>query len=237
MAAYRLALSLHSDFVELDTHMSRDGVLVAIHDRDVKRTTGKTGRVSRLTLAQLKELDAGSWFNRAYPQKARPEYVGLTIPTVEEVLCLVKESRAGCYIEIKDPQLYPRGLESVLLSIVRSQGMGERTRIISFDADSIGRVKQLDPFMKTGLLVSRRRRDPVEMTLRAAADELAIRYDLATPEAVEKARKNRLSVSVWTVDRTVDIDRMIFLGVDRITTNYPDLVRTRISAARAPNPI
>jgi len=92
MEAYRLALEMKADFVEMDIHMLRDGVLVAIHDPDVKRTTNGKGLLCELTLAELKALDAGSWFNRTYPRKARREYVGLKVPTLEEVIDFVKGS-------------------------------------------------------------------------------------------------------------------------------------------------
>jgi glycerophosphoryl diester phosphodiesterase len=222
LKAYRLALEMGVDFVEMDVHMLRDGALVAIHDPDVTRTTSGKGRISELTLAELKGLDAGSWFNRAYPKKARPEYVGLKVPTLEEVFELVSGSSAGCYVEIKDPERYPTNLESSLLSLIRKSRLEKRSRVISFSAPSIGKIKALDPSIRTGLLISRRSKDPVRAALEAPADELAIRHDLASAALVSSAHEKGLSVSVWTVDREQDLERMIRMEVDRIITNYPD---------------
>ena len=231
LEAYRLALETGVDFVEMDVHMLRDGTPVAIHDADVKRTTNGKGRISELTLAELKTLDAGSWFNRAYPQKARPEYIGLKVPTLEEVLKLTGGSSAGCYIEIKDPERYPPELESSVLSLVRKSRMEKRSRVISFSPTSIKKIKALDPSIQTGLLVSRRLGDPVRATIDVSADELAIRHDLVNAATVGSAHDKGLSVSVWTVDREQDMERMIRMGVDRITTDYPDLLLRLLGAA------
>jgi glycerophosphoryl diester phosphodiesterase len=220
MEAYRLALEMKADFVEMDIHMLRDGVLVAIHDPGVKRTTDGKGLICELTLAELKALDAGSWFNRTYPRKARQEYVGLKVPTLEEVIDFVKDSPAGCYIEIKDP--HPPELESTLLSVIHNRQMGKRSRIISFSAQSIEKIKTMDSSIQTGLLISRYGKDPVRAAGEIRADELVLRYNLATDVIVDSAHGKGLTVSVWTVDRESDMERMIKLGVDCIVTNYPD---------------
>src|ERR671916_500502 len=89
-AAYDLALKLGADYIEQDLQMTKDGVLVVLHDDTLDRTaTGParncTGLVIEKTLAQLKTCEVGRWFNRAYPLYARPEYAGMRIPTLEEV--------------------------------------------------------------------------------------------------------------------------------------------------------
>jgi glycerophosphoryl diester phosphodiesterase len=222
LEAYRLAIQMGVDFVETDVHRLRDGILVAIHDADVKRTTNGKGWIADLTLAELKSLDAGSWFNRAFPEKARPEYAGLRVPTLQEVIDLVKESSAGLFIEIKDPERYPPDLESSLLSLVRNNQMEKRTRFLSFSAQSIRKIKELDASIPTVFLISRPDKNSVRATLEIPADELGIRYNNATPAIVDEAHKHGLLISVWTVDKEEDMQRMLGLGVDRITTNYPD---------------
>jgi glycerophosphoryl diester phosphodiesterase len=222
LEAYRLAIEMGADFVEADVHRLRDGTIVAIHDANLKRTTNGRGWVANLTLADIKALDAGSWFNNAYPEKARPEYAGLQIPTLQEVIDLVKVSRAGLFIEIKDRKRYPEDLESSLLSIVRSNQMEKRTRFLSFSAQSLRKIKELDASMPTMLLISKPRGNPVKATLKITADELGLLHDHATSAIVAEARKHGLLISVWTVDEPEEMRRMMELGVDRITTNYPD---------------
>ncbi len=101
-AAYLLARDLGADYLEADVQRSRDGVLVALHDDTLERTTDVAevfpGRakdpVSSFSLAELKRLDAGSWFNRAFPERARPGFVGLRILTLDEMLDIAEGGRA-----------------------------------------------------------------------------------------------------------------------------------------------
>ncbi len=224
IASYRLAIQMGADFVEVDVHRSRDGVLIAIHDADVSRTTDGKGFVSDFTLAELKALDAGSWFNKAFPEKARPEYAGLRVPALQEVMDAVKESRADLFIEIKDPERYQPDLEHALLSLIRSNGMEERVRILSFSTASLRKIKEIDPCFPTVLLIAKPRENPVASCLQISADELGILHTKATAALVDEAHRSGLLLSVWTVDQQEDMERMIALGVDRITTNYPDLL-------------
>ena len=222
IASFRMALQMGVDFVEADVHRSRDGVLVAFHDADVRRTTNGTGYISDLTLAELKALDAGSWFNDAFPEKARPEYAGLRVPALQEVIDIVKENDAGLFIEIKDPDRYQPDLEATLLSLIHKNRMEDRVRILSFSAQSLRKIKELEASMPTVFLVARPGRNPVEASLEIPADELGILHTQATAGLVLEAHRCGLRISVWTVDRPEDMKRMIDLGVDRITTNYPD---------------
>ncbi|NLT65304.1 MAG: hypothetical protein GXX84_01720 [Acidobacteria bacterium] len=236
LEAYRLALALQADFIEMDAHRLKDGTIVIIHDSDVARTTDRRGKLSRFTLSELKTLDAGSWFNKSFPEKARPEYEGLRIPTLDEVIDIVAGSDTGFYIEIKEPEHYPPDFESLLLSIIHNRRIRERTTVFSFSARSIMKIKALDPGMRTALLVSGRRIDPIASAIRVNAEELSLRHDLVTRALVSAARENELAISAWTVDKKPDMQQIIQLGVDRVVTNYPgrlrQLLNSRVSAAR-----
>jgi glycerophosphoryl diester phosphodiesterase len=225
-----MAIEMEADFVEIDVHRLTSGEIVAIHDAEVSRTTNGRGRIPEMNIGDLQALDAGSWFNNAFPQKAKPQFAGLRVPTLQQIIDLVKPSRLGFYIEIKNPELYPPNLEDSLLSLIRMNRIEERTLFLSFSLQSIKKIKGLDSSIKTALLISRHRKDPVAATLGAHADELGIRHDLATASIVDSAHDKNLSVSVWTVDGPTDIQRMIELRVDRITTNYPDRVRKAVGS-------
>ena len=226
LAAYRLALQMKVDYLELDLQMSADRELIAIHDTLVDRTTNGKGAVGEKTLAKLKALDAGSWFNRVFPDKARSEYAGEKIPTLEEIIELTKPTTAGLYIELKSPELYPADFEARLLSILRRHQFEKRVLVQSFNAHSIEKMKSLDAGIRTALLVSNQSIDPIEATLKVRANELAISYELLTPDIVKRARDKGLAITVWTVDEVDAMKRMIELGVDRIITNYPDRLQT-----------
>jgi len=236
IASYRMAIQMGADFVEADVHRSKDGVWVAIHDADVSRTTNGKGVVADHTLTELKTLDAGSWFNKAFPEKARPDYIGLRIPALQEVMDVVQETQAGLFVEIKEPERdqqpaasyqpsaisRPPDLESTLLSLIHGHPMENRTHILSFSADSLRRIKGLDASVPTVFLVAKPNGNPVQATLDIPADELGILHTHATPALVEEAHRGGILISVWTVDQPEDMKRVIAMGVDRITTNYPD---------------
>ena len=220
-AAFRLALEMKVDGIELDVHMARDGSIVVIHDSTVDRTSNGRGRVGAKTLPELRSLDAGSWFNRAFPRKARPEYAGQQIPTLQEVIEIVK-NRARLYIEIKDPDLYPDSLEPELLSIVRQYKMRDRVVFLSFNRRALRKMRELDPTIPIALLIARLGVDPVKAARSLRAGGLAVRHKLLTPALAETVLGSGLSLIAWTVDSPKDLDRMIEAQVSAIITNYPD---------------
>ena len=93
LAAFERAIALHADWFELDCHLTKDGEVMVMHNGDVDKTTNGQGRIADMTLAELKALDAGSWF--------APEFAEEPVPTLGEALDLAKE-RIGVYVEIKD---------------------------------------------------------------------------------------------------------------------------------------
>jgi len=221
MAAFRLALEMKVYGIELDVHMARDGSIVVIHDSTVDRTSNGRGKVGAMTLPELQSLDAGSWFNVAFPQKARPEYAGQQIPTLHEVMRLMRD-RAWLYIEMKDPDLYPDSLESELLSIVRQHGMQERVIFLSFNRRALRKMRELDPAVATALLVSRPSVDPVKAALSLRANGLAVPHNLITAALAARVLRSGLRLIAWIVDKPKDVRRMVAAQVSSIISNYPD---------------
>jgi glycerophosphoryl diester phosphodiesterase len=224
LAAFRRVLEMGVPFIEVDVHMSRDGELVVIHDPKVDRTTNGKGAVGDLTLTQLKKLDAGSWFNLSHPGKARMEFAGDRIPRLQEVIDLIKETKVGLYIEIKDPELYPQDFETRIISLLRRNEFEKKVVLLSFSANSLTKVRRLDSSIRTAFLASTSKTDPVSAAVSVGADGLAIRHTLLTPKILREARHKKLGIAVWTVDDENAIRRAVNLGADRIISNYPDLV-------------
>ena len=102
MAAFRKALSLGVDLIEIDIRFTKDGQAVIMHDRSVNRTTNGNGYVRNLTLSQVKRLDAGSWFSE--------NFSGERVPSFEEVLALVSGSRTGLLLDIKESRAMDTGM-------------------------------------------------------------------------------------------------------------------------------
>ena len=131
-AAYKLARDLGADYLEMDLQRSKDGVLFALHDNNLQRTTDvatkfperKDSLANEFTIAELKTLDAGSWFNSAYPDRARPSYTGLKILTLDEIIDIAQGNplhKPGLYIETKEPKQFP-GIERDLKDKLQDRG-------------------------------------------------------------------------------------------------------------------
>jgi glycerophosphoryl diester phosphodiesterase len=129
LAAFRKAVDLGADRLELDVQMTRDGELVVIHDETVDRTTNGTGRVADLTLAEIRALDAGQ---------------GEQVPTFAEVLQFAAAAGVPLMPEAKSPHLYP-GLEEKMVEQVVGAGYVEQTVIQSFDGATLERIRTLNP--------------------------------------------------------------------------------------------
>lgn len=164
--AYLLARDLGADYLELDLQRSKDGVLVAVHDDNLQRTSDvaqrfperKDSPVSAFTLAELKALDAGSWFNRAIPERARERFKGLQILTLDEVMDIAEgnpHKRPGLYIETKVPTLFP-GIEADLKARLQARGWLDKPgRVVlqSFDRNSLALLHKDMPNVPKVLLL------------------------------------------------------------------------------------
>ncbi|MGZ0716703.1 glycerophosphodiester phosphodiesterase [Pseudomonas palleroniana] len=131
-AAYKVARDLGADYLEMDLQRSKDGVLFALHDNNLQRTTDvatkfperKDAPANEFTWAELRTLDAGSWFNAAYPDRARPGFVGLKIQSLDDIIKIAEgnpQHKPGLYIETKEPKQFP-GIEADLKNKLLDKG-------------------------------------------------------------------------------------------------------------------
>lgn len=164
--AYELARDLGADYLEMDLQRTRDGVLVVVHDDTLERTSDVARRfperagspVSAFTLAELKSLDTGSWFNRAYPERARASFAGLTVLTLDEVMDIAQanpDRHPGLYIETKVPDRFP-GIERDLHRALQARGWLDtpgRVIVQSFDRDSLALLHKAMPQVPKVLLL------------------------------------------------------------------------------------
>lgn len=253
--AYKLAIEQKADFVEQDLAVTKDGVLVCIHDLTLERTTNveevfptrfvedKTGatpvkrwRVADFTLAEVKQLDAGSWFNA--------KFAGARIPTFQEAIDAVG-TKAGLYPELKDPAFYrERGVrpETLLADILeknKRDGKSSRVIIQSFDEPTVRALATVLPDVPRVYLVGA----PDAAALDSADKVRAIAtwatglgpnkaIVAARPELVQWAHAAGLTVTPWTFRSSntgafasVRDEMATFLydyGVDAVFTDNPD---------------
>ena len=232
--SYDLALRLGADYIEQDLQMTSDGVLVALHDDTLDRTAGGSGRdcagpVITRTLEQIKTCDVGGWFNEAYPQYAKDEYVGLRICTLEEVFRRYG-SGANYYIETKNPEAAP-GMEEELLRLMDEYGLrgpaasGWQVLIQSFSPASLQKINALDPSLPLIQLYDEEGSEVIRARLDAARVYAVgvgpYKGDVDTP-LVEAAHALCLHVHPYTVNEEHEMKALIELEVDGMFTNFPD---------------
>jgi glycerophosphoryl diester phosphodiesterase len=206
-------------FIETDLQLSRDARFVAIHDDTVNRTTNGQGKVHDLTLADLRKLDAGSWFGS--------EYAGERIPTLEELLDFSKKHDVVFYLELKPSGSW--GGEHALIGALRESGEIPRTVVISFDANIVQRLREIEPTLMTGLLYDGQVPNPVEKAVEIGARQVAVRGDLVTPALLIEARRKDLQVVCWTVNHPAHMRMLIEAGVDGIMSDYPDRLAATVA--------
>lgn len=224
LLAFAHALEVGADVLELDVHASADGVLVAIHDDTVDRTTEGSGAVRDMTLAELKALDAGYWFTldegRSYPYRG----MGLTIPTVDEIFAAFPE--AYFLIEIKQSE--PPIVEP-LIAALTEHGARERALLASFDGEPLLAVRALAPDVLTSMSTTEMlefftNMDNPDYTPPAMFGQPP--WELASPELVEFAHKVGVKVQPWTVNTAKAMHDLVALDVDGIMTDDPALLAT-----------
>ena len=229
LAAIRLAIAQKADVVENDIQRTADGELVIVHDTTLARTTDveqvfparAPWNVGDFTLAEIKQLDAGSWF--------APEFAGERVPTLEEWVNAVGQ-RAGMLLEPKAPELYP-GIEAVLDKELRSLPAFDRAlradRVVvqSFNHVWLRAYEDLAPDVPVGLLYGTR---PTEADIVAAAmwaEQVNPALGAIDRATVDQVHANGMEIHVWTVNAGTDMRRAMNWQVDGIITNYPQVLR------------
>ena len=208
LAGIRAAITLGADAIEIDLHLTRDGVPVLIHDETVDRTTDGTGKIAALTLRQARTLDAGA---------------GERIPTLREVL----DEVAGCALMVLE--IKPPGIEQEVLAVVRRAKALDWCAVHSFRPRVVERVRTLEPRMPCSLLTggegARDQKKLFALALSLGAQGVAVHHEAVTPALVRAAHLRELHCSTWTVNARADVRRMAAAGADAITSDYPDRVR------------
>lgn len=213
LAAFKKAIDIGVDAVELDLHGTADGEVVVIHDASLDRTTNCRGPVNQTSLEKIKRADAGRWF--------ADEFAGEPVPTLTEALeCISKKTIA--LLEIKDPLI----AETVVAKIRDTQTLN-LTVIISFHATVLQEVRALEPRIPTGWLIgSHNNHVPPEQLCQQLGELgsslLNVNHHLITAEFAYEVRRRGIALWCWTVDEITRMREMKAFGVQGITSNYPE---------------
>ena len=213
LAAFKKALEIGVDAVELDLHGTADGEVVVIHDSTLDRTTNRHGHINETPLETVRGADAGGWFDA--------EFAGEPVPTLTEALaCIGKETIA--VLEIKDPLI----AEAVVAKIHETETLGA-TVVISFHTTVLQTIRTLEPRIATGWLIGgdNKHVSPIELCQQLGvlgSSLLNVNHALITAEFAYEIRRRGIALWCWTVDDIARMRELQVLGVQGITSNYPE---------------
>lgn len=234
LPAFQHALDAGSDWVEFDVVTTSDNAVVVSHDTTVDRTTNGTGKICNMTLDDIKQLDAGAWYDSAF--------AGEPIPTLDSVLDLFRNSPTRLCIEIKGDTIDEsiRTARRTVEQLQRREYL-RHTVITSFDADCLKMIKTWEPLLATGLDPDRQDGSytPWQLctqVLNCQANFLLHRHETLTQAIVDEAHLHGFNLWTWTVDTPSDIDRVIQLNVDAIMTNQTELLRDHLDRLKRSGP-
>jgi len=218
MAAVKRAIEDGADWVEIDVQETADGEVVVFHDSDFMKLAGKKLKIWDATVADLKEIDIGSWF--------APEFKDQRVPALAEVLdeC---QGKVGVNIELKyyghDEQLEQR-----VVDLVEAHDMTSNVVIMSLKVEAVEKMKSMRPDWKVGLLMSVFAGGLENLDV----DFLAVNAGFADRRFIRSAHALDREVYVWTVNDAATMSTMIGRGVDSLITDEPALARS-VLALRA----
>ncbi|WP_433548180.1 glycerophosphodiester phosphodiesterase [Streptomyces sp. CA-294286] len=237
LAAVDAAKRMGVVWVENDVQRTKDGELVVVHDDNLARTTNveqvfpgrAPWKVKDFTAAEIRRLDAGSWFG--------PAHRGARVPTLKQYVNRIEKHRQKLLMEIKNPALYP-GIEKDIVRVLRKEGWLDRSHVRSrlvvqsFSAPSLRAVHTLRPDVTTGFLGTPAVADLPRYA--AYTDQINPQHGtinaayVAAVHRLKGAHGKRLRVNTWTVDDAVNAKKVRGYGVDGIITNRPDVVRAAL---------
>lgn len=226
LLSFKESLDLDIYGIELDVHKTKDGVIVVNHDETVERNFNGKGYIKKLTFDQIRSLDNN---NQEFESNSQCK-----IPTLEEVLTLIKDTDFVLNIELKNNKVRYKNLEKDVIQMVKDFNMEDRVILSSFNARSLKKCNKIDPSIKTGYLINANtfKRKSFKKILKTCIDYKCTyihpSVDLVNKEFVEESQKRGLLVQVYTVNSITIMRKLIKLKVDGVFTNYPKIIRSII---------
>lgn len=218
LEAFRMAVDLGADGIELDVHRSKDGHVVVLHDFTLDATTNGTGLVTDKTLAELKKLDAGSWFSSSFA-RAR-------IPTLDEVFQTIIKQNFCINIEIKSISVETDGVEQAVAQCIEAHNMKARVIVSSFNPLVLIRFRQIMPDVALGYLYAPDFPTmPFDIVHPLTYEATHPFHEVVNFKYMDNAREKGYRVNTWTVNDPKRAVELRDLGVDMIITDRPDVIR------------
>lgn len=200
LLAFEAAIVQGAQMIELDLQATADGHVVVIHDDYLGRTTDRRGRVSRKTLAEVREADAGK---------------GERIPTLDETLNLA-HGRVELYLEIKNARA-----ATTIVTQVRAHGLASDVLVASFDLSLMRELRREVTDMRVGVIVGVPAVNPLALSGRLNFDVISLETRLCQAVLVQRIQSTGKKVYAWTANDERTYGRLVARGVDGIVTNHP----------------
>ena len=227
LLSFEEAVRRGCDLIEMDVQLTADGEVVVMHDTSVDRTTEGTGFVRDFPLKRLQGLDAGTWYG--------PDYAGQYVPSLSDVIKRFRDRKTarkhslGLIIELKTVRGSGGSLADGVVALLQRENFTERVCVISFDAVALQEVRAAHKALMTGLLFS----EETETGRLGQAKEIGAqaifpKKTWVTSRGVAAAHEAELAVVPWTANTKNEMKRMMACGVDAITTNFPDRLRSLV---------
>lgn len=226
LMAYRISVTAGATGAECDVYRSKDGALFLAHDGTTKRTMGGGDRkVTDLTFAELRKLDAGAWKGK--------QFKGEPVPTLDEYLELLKDTTCHPVVEIKMD-----GIEKPVLDSIRKAGMLEVTTIIAFSKNVVKEIRKQEPNICVAWLHSENLKDKgsaeenadrmFEFYMNACKEldtkVLDLGHGVLSEKLIKKLQAAGIHVWCWTVNDVARMNQLLDWGIESITTDRPELL-------------
>lgn len=211
MASVRQAIEERADWVEIDVQETADDEIVVMHDSDFMKLAGVDLKTWDATVADIKGIDIGSWYDPAYAQERAP--------TLRDVLAAAK-GKSRVLIELKYYG-HDVDLENRVLAIVEEFGMADQVALMSLKYSAVQKVRAMRPDWRSGILAATAVGDLAGLE----ADFIAVSVGMARPGLIRKVQATGKDFYVWTVNDPLQMSEMISMGVDGLITDKPALAR------------
>ncbi len=214
--AFELAAEQGADAIELDVHLTKDGEIVIVHDFTIDHTTNSEGVVTEKTLAELKLLDAGSWFDN--------KFAGVRLPTLGEVFEAVGD-KLYINVEIKTLSQDGDGTEEAVATCIKKHNMAERVIVSSFNPLVLKRFRLIAPEIPIGYLLYHDdpfNTEPHKTLPPTEYEALHLHHEMVNDEQMAFANQHQLIVNCWTVNESDIALKLKSAGVRGVMSDYPD---------------
>jgi glycerophosphoryl diester phosphodiesterase len=222
LAAFDLALAMGIRHIELDVHCTRDGQVVVIHDETVDRTTDGTGPVMSYTLAELRCLDAGTWFGA--------EFAGQRVATYAEILARYG-GRVHIHTEIKG---HTAQLAQRTVDLIRQYNMTAQVTMTSFQQPPLQDIRTYAPELPTGWLVREASETIITQAQQLGVTQLCPHAATVTAALVRHLQAQGFVVRAWGVTNETLMRQVVDAGADGMTVNFPDKLMAYVQSRRQP---